>query len=103
MSVKKQVYCGVVLEEEDSLSLADLSQACSVHAEWVVTLVEEGILDPRVDEDAVWRFDGECLKRAIKVRRLEQDLGVNLAGSALIIELLDELELLRKKVALLER
>lgn len=103
MTVKTYVHSGVVLEEEIELTLADLSQACSVHAEWVITLVEEGILDPDGNEVSKWRFNGENLKRARTVRRLQQDLGVNIAGSALVVDLLDEIEQLRQRLALLEK
>jgi len=94
---------GIILEEQAGFTLGDLCQACTVHAEWTVSLVEEGILEPTGTGPAEWRFSGVQLRRAHVVRRLQQDLGINLAGAALAINLMDELESLRQRLAVLER
>ena len=44
-----------------------------------------------------WRFSGAQLRRARIALRLERDLGVNAAGVALALELLEELEQLRRE------
>ena len=51
------------------------------------------------DEQVHWRFSASCLRRARIAQRLECDLGVNLAGAALALELLDEVERLSAKLA----
>jgi chaperone modulatory protein CbpM len=38
----------------------------------------------------------------MKARRLQLDLGLNLSGVALALELLDEIEMLRSRVGMLE-
>ncbi|TQV85156.1 MerR family transcriptional regulator [Exilibacterium tricleocarpae] len=86
-----RVLQGILLDEEARLSLAELSQACRTSADWVIALVDEGILEPEGGDLAHWRFSGVCLRRAQSVRRFQRDLGVNLAGAALALELLDEL------------
>ena len=93
-----KVTIGLVLDNDHPLSLAELSRACSMHAEWVLELVDEGILDPIGPEAPKWRFSGHNLHRALMVRRLQQDLGVNLAGAALTLELMDEVETLRARL-----
>jgi len=93
----------VSLREEIEFTLSDLSQACCVHSEWIITLIDEGILDPSGGRNAAdWRFSGDHLKRIRTVQRLQQDLGVNLAGSALALELLDEIDTLRARLKALE-
>ena len=94
MSVKRTLI-GEVLEGEARLTLVEIARACSVHVEWVVELVNEGIVDPAGPDATRWRFTGFALRRARAVRRLQRDLGVNLAGAALALELLDEIERLR--------
>jgi len=93
---------GVILEEEIEFTLSDLSQACCVHSEWIITLIDEGILDPSGRNAADCRFSGDHLKRIRTVQRLQNDLGVNLAGSALALELLDEIDTLRARLKALE-
>ena len=99
-----KVMTGLVLDEEHPLTLAELSRACSMHAEWVLELVDEGILEPipptapTVAETRHWCFSGHNLHRALVVRRLQRDLGVNLAGAALALELMDEMETLRARM-----
>lgn len=99
MSEKSYVLTGIVLEEETDFTLGDLSRACSVHAEWIISLVDEGILEPSGEDIRNWRFSGENLKRARAVQRLQQDLGINLPGTALALELLEEIENLRAQLA----
>ncbi|NOZ54673.1 MAG: MerR family transcriptional regulator [Gammaproteobacteria bacterium] len=101
MNVKSCVFSGCVIEDEVEMSLAELSQACCVTAEWLIALVEEGILEPLVDERH-WRFGGASVYRARAVQRLQRDLGVNVAGAALALELLAEIDTLRMRLAVLE-
>ncbi len=100
MSVKSYVFSGCVIEEEVELSLAELSQACCVNAEWLMALVAEGILEPLEDGEQ-WRFGGASVYRARTVQRLQQDLGVNLSGAALALELLEEIDSLHERLAVL--
>ena len=88
------VHIGTVIEE-DSLTLGQLCRACGVHADWVISLVEEGIIEPQGDDMRLWRFSGASLVRARSALRIQRDLGVNLAGIALILDLVEELENLR--------
>lgn len=101
--MSKDILTGLLLDEACSLTLSDLSHACAVHAEWVVELVDEGILEPTGCDATRWRFSGPSLHRARTVRRLQQDLGINIAGAALVLDMLDEIEELRARVRLLER
>ncbi len=101
MSKKSYVYSGYVIEEETELSLAELSQACRMNAEWLMSLVDEGILEP-LSKESRNCFGGVDIYRARTVRRLQQDLGVNLAGAALVLELLEEIEVLRTRLGVLD-
>lgn len=93
-----EILNGILLDEECSLTLGELSRACSMHAEWVMELVEEGIIEPTGREVSQWRFAPLALYRARTVRNLQRDLGVNLSGAALVLELLEEIETLRARL-----
>ena len=83
------VITGLVVDSDHPLSIAELSRACCMHAEWVMELVDEGILAPTRIEHSRLQFSGSSLRRALVVRRLQRDLGHNLAGAALALELMD--------------
>jgi len=89
---------GIILEEQTQLTLAELSRGCAVHAECIIELVEEGVLAPVGREPRHWRFTGIQLRRAGVALRLQRDLGVNLAGVALALQLLDEVNDLRARL-----
>ena len=89
---------GDVLGEDVELTLVELCRTCQLPAERVYELVEEGIIDPLGREPAGWRFRWTSVRRVRCALRLERDLGVNLAGAALALDLLEELERLRTRV-----
>jgi len=89
---------GVILEEQVEFTLAELSRSCAVHAECIIELVDEGVLAPVGREPRGWRFSGGQVRRASVALRLQRDLGVNLAGVALALELLDELDAVRARL-----
>jgi len=87
------VLSGEVLEDETELSLADLCQACRLPAERIFELVEEGLIEPQGRDPVHWRFRGISVWRVRCAQRLGDDLGVNVAGAALALDLLEELDL----------
>lgn len=89
---------GIILEEQTELTLAEISRGCAVHAECIIELVEEGVLAPVGREPHYWRFTGVQLRRASVALRLQRDLGINLAGVALALQLLDEVDVLRSRL-----
>lgn len=99
-NVELNLLSGVIMDETQALSLAELCRSCSLPAEQVVTMIEYGIIEPIESGVTVtrWQFTGESLLRVKTAIRLQHDLGVNLAGAALAIELLDELKQLRHQV-----
>ena len=59
------VLTGLNLDEEETLTLCELSRACAVHAEWIIALVEEGVLEPAGRGLTKWLFSGTSLRRAL--------------------------------------
>lgn len=83
---------GTLLEEDSHLTLGDLSRTFGVHAECIVEMVEEGVITPEGKAPHSWRFTATNLRRVRIALRLQNDLGVNLPGVALALQLLEELE-----------
>ncbi len=101
--IKSEV--GIIVEESDYLSIAKLCRYCSLSAESILHMVELGVIDP-VDTSVSyshWQFSNTSVLRAQAALRLQRDLGVNLAGAALALELLDEIKQLRQQVSYLQR
>ena len=49
------------------------------------------------------RFDAACLPRLVAISRLRTDLGVNLHGVAVILDLVDRLAALQRELAWLRQ
>ena len=63
-----------------------------------MALVDEGVLTPMGQTPDYWRFTGLHLHRASVAVRLQRDLGINLAGAALALHLMDEMDTLRAQL-----
>ena len=96
MSQQLQSFTGVVLDERTQFTLRELCSACGVHAELVVEMVEEGLLHPHGRAPEEWSFPGSAVVRARTALRLVNDLRVNWPGAALALDLLEEVERLRR-------
>ena len=83
----------------DALSLQDLCRFCHADETWVVDLVEHGVLEPMGSTSGNWRFVGTSIARAKKARRLTRDLGINTAGVALVLDLLEERDTILRRLA----
>lgn len=103
----EKILNGIVLDEQTELTLNDLCCACASSAEWVIELVEEGALEPveprpLSHQQTQWRFTVVALQRARTAMRLQRDLGINLAGIALTLDLLDEINTLEQRLRRIE-
>ena len=93
-----QALPGAIFEESALLTVKDLSRMCAVDERHIVEFVEEGVLSVVEVNAAEWHFTGTALRRARLALRLERDLEINLAGVALALELMEELERLRREL-----
>ncbi|HCJ50262.1 MAG: MerR family transcriptional regulator [Gallionellales bacterium CG_4_10_14_3_um_filter_54_96] len=98
----RQPLSGLVMEAQTALTLSEICAICAVHTERIIELVEEGILIPIGRERQNWRFTGKHIRRASVALRLQRDLGINLAGVALALQLLDEVETLRAQLSAMD-
>lgn len=93
----------VVVAGDVSYSFSEVCGRCRLTGEDLQAMVEEGLLHPQGQGPAQWRFSTDELLRAKTALRLQHDLGLNLPGVALALDLLDELQSLRARVRLLEK
>ncbi|WP_404364606.1 chaperone modulator CbpM [Marinobacter sp.] len=86
-------------EQAATFSLRELCDHGDVHAEYVIKLVSYGVINPiREAEVREWAFDVAALARLRKAQRLQRDLRINLPGLAMSLDLLDDVERLRREV-----
>ncbi|MCK0097336.1 chaperone modulator CbpM [Yoonia sp. F2084L] len=85
----------------ETLSLTELMVFCDANADWVVTLVDHGVVTPVARHTAEWEFTPTHIARARKAARLMRDLGLNVAGVALVLDLIEERDALARKLATL--
>ncbi len=79
------------LDETTSCSLRQCCSLCRVSAQLIQEMIDEGVISPAGSNPQNWRFDGTQIKRIQITLRLQQDLGINLPGAALVLDLLEEL------------
>jgi chaperone modulatory protein CbpM len=103
MAQSEQRIEGVVLDEAVSVTFAELTRLCGSSGRTMHLMVTEGLLRPQGGGPQEWRFSGLEVRRARLALRLRRDLELNLAGAALALDLLDELETLRGRIRLLEQ
>jgi len=89
---------GSVVEEEVELTIVELVRACRTTEQQIEVWVAEGVLQPRGETRAGWRFHGDSLARMRLATRLMQDLEINSAGVALALDLLDRIAELESRL-----
>ncbi|MDO8946101.1 MAG: chaperone modulator CbpM [Desulfocapsaceae bacterium] len=81
----------ITLDESTFFSLRQCCSLCRVNAQMIHEMIDEGLISPIGDNPQSWRFGAIEIKRIQITLRLQQDLGVNLPGAALALDLLEEL------------
>lgn len=82
------------------LTLEQLAMACGISEVHLVRLVRVGLVEPEPGAEV---FPASAVTRLRKMLRLRADLGVNLAGAEIIVDLLARLDRLEAEVALVRR
>jgi chaperone modulatory protein CbpM len=81
-----------LIDEQTTFTLVELCRSCAVEAELIEALVEQGILEPSGRSGPHWCFPASSLRRTRVTLHLQRDLGVNIAGAALALDLLERIE-----------
>ncbi len=81
-----------------TLTLIELCRISGSTRDWVIELVDEGILDPVGGGQSAWRFESASITIIARVRRLQSDLRINIPGAALVLALADENARLKRQL-----
>lgn len=89
--------------ERERLTIDVLAARCGLHPALLERFVEYGLLEPLARAGTEMWFDLASITRLRLIERLRHDLGANLAGVAVILDLLDRMALLQGEVERLRR
>ena len=101
--VKKDIIIIADYSQESPLSFEEICKICNISSDFIYDLMEYEIIQLQDETPEEWRFDINQLQRVKTALRLQRDLEVNLAGVAVILDLLDEMEKLRTRAELFEK
>lgn len=88
---------------DEPLTLDEFIEITHLSAELVDNYIQYDIIHPAGELREQWVFDLSHIKRAKRALRLQRDLEVNLAGVAIVLDLLDEIDNMRNQMEVLEK
>ncbi len=92
----------MVIDEDNALTLDEICRAINADQDLIIQLIEYHIIQPKGTSQNEWQFDHISLKRARIARNFYYDCEVNLAGVALLIDMLEKIELLEAQISRLK-
>jgi chaperone modulatory protein CbpM len=94
---------GVEVVADNSISLVEMISYAHIERDAVMEMVDVGLLEPGGASVDQWRFATRDLRRLRAARRLIDDLGVNICGAAVILDLIEQRDELLSRAAMLDR
>lgn len=92
-----------VLGDGDWIGAAEICELCRLDLPSILELAELGIVSRRESVAGGWQVPATALPRLRVAGRLMRDLGVNVSGAALALELLEAQHELERRIRSLER
>ncbi len=89
--------------EHSTLTLEDLASEAGVHPELVEKFVSYGLIEAAAECGGRPLFARSAVERLRSIIRLRRDLGVNLPGIAVILEMRDRIRALEEELERLRR
>src|SRR5579883_1085806 len=85
------------------IEATEVCRLCRLELEAVIELADLGLVSPRGCAPEQWQLPAAALPRLAVAGRLMRDLGVNVSGAALAVELLEARRDLERQIRRLER
>ncbi len=91
------------LGEEDWIGVETLCRACDLSLDALAELADLGVVSPKGYALREWQLPATSLPRLRILARLMHDLGLNVSGAVLAVELLETQRRLERRLRELER
>lgn len=98
-----KILIGMLIEESTTISFTEVCHKYNIPKELLIEMIEQGLFPNQPTELAQIALDQKALRRIESAFRLHRDLGINLPGVALALELLEEIEQLHKELGILKK
>ena len=82
---------------QDLLTVDELGRIVGVHPQILQKYIIYGLIDPKVEKPEPL-FEETIIARVHKIERLKADLGINMAGCGLVLDLLERIAELEEQV-----
>jgi chaperone modulatory protein CbpM len=85
------------------LTFEEVCEIAELPTEVLITIVEEGVIEPKGAAPDDWCFDCYMLAVAKRASRLHRDFGLDWTGIPLYLDMIEQLEKLRSENKLLKQ
>jgi chaperone modulatory protein CbpM len=92
-----------VLGDAEWIAAGEFCRLCRLDLEAVIELADLGLVSPRGYSPPEWQLPAAAVPRLAMAGRLMRDLGINLSGAVLAVELLEIQRDLERQIRRLER
>lgn len=103
MTDSGEIHEAQLVGDADWIAAREICRLCRLELEVVIELADLGLVSPRGYAPEQWQLPAAALPRLAVAARLMHDLGVNVTGAALAVELLEAQRDLERQVRRLER
>ncbi len=99
---KNTVMVGVLLDDY-KVSFIEICEVYNIPEQKLLEILENGLIPKISYANRQLEFDKQMFERIMRALRLQEDLDLNAAGVVLVLELLDELDVLKQELDVLKR
>lgn len=93
----EKTLSGELFDDSTEITIVELCRVCSVDTALVEDLIEEGVLQPVGTSKGAPLFPYSSVRRTRMVVRMQRDLGVNLPGAAVALDLIERIHALQRR------
>lgn len=100
---QSNILIGVLIEDSETISYTEVCHKYNIPKELLTEMMEYGLFSNQSAQIEQLKLNPKELKRIESAFRLHRDLGINLPGVVLAIELLEKIEHLDDELTILHR